>query len=179
MSRIGKKEIMLPAGVKVAIDGKTVKVEGPKGKLERQMPNFITARVDGNTLFIERSNDSQDASALHGLTRTLINNMVIGVSAGFVKTLDIVGVGYKVALKGKNLDFAIGVSHPVVTEPPAGIEFAVEGNQKIHVKGIDKELVGQVAANIRKLRKPEPYKGKGIRYAGERIVLKAGKTGKK
>lgn len=179
MSRIGKKPITLPAGVKVAINGKTVAVEGPKGKLNHTVPALISVKADGNVLNVERANDTQEASALHGLSRTLIDNMVIGVSAGFTKTLEIVGVGYRVALKGKSLDFNLGKSHPVVFEPPVGIEFAVEGTQKIHVKGIDKNLVGQTAADIRMLRKPEPYKGKGIRYSGERIIMKAGKTGKK
>lgn len=179
MSRIGKKPITLPAGVKVAIDGQTVTIEGAKGKLARIIPALISVKEEAGVLNVARANDTKEAASLHGLTRTLVDNMVTGVSAGFAKTLEIVGVGYRVALKDGALDFNLGKSHPVVVEPPAGIEFAVEGNQKLHVKGIDKVLVGQVAANIRMLRKPEPYKGKGIRYSGERIVMKAGKTGKK
>lgn len=179
MSRIGKKPITVPGSVKVQIDGNIIKVEGPKGKLQHTVPALITVKLDNGVLNIGRKDESQDSSALSGLTRTLIDNMVTGVTTGFTKTLDIVGVGYRVALKGKALDFNLGRSHPVVVEPPAGIEFVVEGQQKIHVKGIDKQLVGQVAANIRMLRKPEPYKGKGIRYNGERVIMKAGKTGKK
>jgi large subunit ribosomal protein L6 len=179
MSRIGQKPIAVPAGVNVTINNGTVTVDGPKGKLFRKLPNSITLKPQSDQLIVERSDDSQSAASLHGLTRTLIANMITGVTNGFVKSLDIVGVGYRVALKGKSLDFNIGRSHPVVFDPPEGIEFAVEGTQKIHVKGIDKQLVGQVAADVRMLRKPEPYKGKGIRYTGERIIMKAGKTGKK
>lgn len=179
MSRIGKKPITVPGSVKVQINGNVVNVEGPKGKLSQTVPAILTVKLDNGVLNIERKDESQESSALSGLMRTLIDNMVTGVTAGFTKTLDIVGVGYRVAMKGNSLDFNLGRSHPVVVEPPAGIEFAVEGQQKIHVKGIDKQLVGQIAANIRMLRKPEPYKGKGIRYAGERVIMKAGKTGKK
>lgn len=179
MSRIGKKPITVPAGVKIAINGRTISVEGPKGKLSHELPGALTAKVEDGVLTVERPDDSQQNASLHGLTRTLVDNMVTGVTAGFVKTLEIVGVGYRVTLKGKTLDFNLGKSHPVVVEPPEGIEFGVEGQQKVLVKGIDKQLVGQVAADIRMLRKPEPYKGKGIRYSGERIMMKAGKTGKK
>lgn len=179
MSRIGKKPINIPAGVKINMADGVVTVEGPKGKLAQKLPTLVSVKIDGAVVNVERDNDSKDAASRHGLTRTLVDNMVTGVTKGFTKNLEIVGVGYKVALKGKSLDFSIGKSHPVVVEPPAGIEFAVEGTQKITVKGIDKQLVGQVASDIRMIRKPEPYKGKGIRYAGERIMLKAGKTGKK
>ena len=179
MSRIGKKPITVPAGVKVSVDNGIVNVEGPKGKLSQKLPSLVSVKIESDTISVERDNDSKDAASRHGLTRTLIDNMVTGVTTGFSKSLDIVGVGYRVALKGRSLDFNLGRSHPVVVEPPEGIEFAVEGQLKIIVKGIDKQLVGQVAADVRMLRKPEPYKGKGIRYTGERVILKAGKTGKK
>lgn len=179
MSRIGKKPITLPSGVKISESAGIVTVEGSKGKLSRALPKGISIKIDGDTVNLERANDSKDCASLHGLSRTLINNMVIGVSEGFTKTLELVGVGYRVALKGKSLDFNVGKSHPTIFDAPAGIEFQVEGTNKIHVKGIDKELVGQIAADIRMIRKPEPYKGKGIRYAGEHISLKAGKTAKK
>lgn len=179
MSRIGKKPITMPGSVKLDVKDGLVTVEGPKGKLSHRMPEGMSLKTEDGQIMIERPDDTQKSASLHGLTRTLIANMVTGVTEGFVKSLDIVGVGYRVALKGKALDFTIGRSHPVVFDPPEGIEFAVEGQQKIHVKGIDKQLVGQVAADIRMLRKPEPYKGKGIRYTGERITMKAGKTGKK
>lgn len=178
-SRIGKSPIVIPAGVKVIVEGNKVSVEGPKGKLSQTISERMKVSVDVSHASVSCDIIDNKSRALHGLTRTLIANMVEGVSQGFTKNLEIVGVGYKVALKGKDLDLAMGYSHPCIFVPPAGIEFAVEGTQKITVKGIDKELVGQVAANIRKIRKPEPYKGKGIRYAGERIVLKAGKSGKK
>ncbi|MDR2883765.1 MAG: 50S ribosomal protein L6 [Deferribacteraceae bacterium] len=179
MSRIGKKPITVPGSVKVEIKNNVITVEGPKGKLSQAIPARIALKLEDGVLTVERKDESQESSALSGLVRTLVGNMVTGVTTGFTKTLDIVGVGYRVALKEKSLDFNLGRSHPVIVEPPAGIEFAVEGTNKIHVKGIDKQLVGQVAANIRMLRKPEPYKGKGIRYLGERVVMKAGKTGKK
>lgn len=179
MSRIGKQPITLPAGVKVEVKNGVVYVEGPKGKLEQKISDLLSVSIDGQTVTIDRAEETGAASSLHGLTRTLVANMVTGVSQGFEKKLEIHGVGYRVALKGQSLDFNLGFSHPVVFDPPAGIEFAVDGNTKIAVKGIDKQLVGQVAANIRSIRKPEPYKGKGIRYEGERILRKAGKTGKK
>lgn len=179
MSRIGKRPINIPAGVKISIDNKAITVEGPKGKLSHTLPGDLSAKIEDGVLTVERPDDSQKNVSLHGLTRTLVDNMIVGVTSGFVKTLEIVGVGYRVALKGKSLDFNLGKSHPVIVEPPQGIEFGVEGQQKILVKGIDKQLVGQIAADIRMLRKPEPYKGKGIRYSGERIIMKAGKTGKK
>ncbi len=179
VSRIGKSPIAVPAGVKVNISGQTVEVEGPKGKLSQVLPENITASLDGNVMNIACSSDELKTRAQHGLMRTLVANMVEGVTKGFVKNLEIVGVGYKVAMKGKDLDLSMGFSHPCIFKAPAGIEFAVDGTQKIAVKGIDKQLVGQVAANIRMIRKPEPYKGKGIRYAGEHIIMKAGKSGKK
>ena len=179
MSRIGKKPITIPSGVKIGINNGIVAAEGPKGKLTQTLPALISVKTENGTVVVERDNDSKEAASRHGLVRTLIDNMITGVTKGFSKSLDIVGVGYRVALKGKSLDFSIGRSHPVIMEPPAGIEFAVEGQQRIIVKGIDKQKVGQVAADVRMLRKPEPYKGKGIRYTGERIILKAGKTGKK
>lgn len=178
-SRIGKSPITIPAGVKLSVEGQLVKVEGPKGKLSQLLPEGIQVTVDGSEANVACLSTALKTRAQHGLMRTLVANMVEGVTKGFVKNLEIIGVGYKVAMKGKDLDLAMGFSHPCIFVAPAGIEFAVEGTQKIAVKGIDKQLVGQVAANIRKVRKPEPYKGKGIRYAGERVVIKAGKSGKK
>ncbi len=179
VSRIGKTPIAIPAGVKVVIEGSLVKVEGPKGKLSQEISEGILVKQDGEQLVLECADGSNELRQKHGLYRTLISNMVEGVTKGFVKNLEIIGVGYKVAMKGKDLDLAMGFSHPVIFQAPAGIEFAVDGNTKISVKGIDKQLVGQVAANIRKIRKPEPYKGKGIRYVGEYVAMKAGKSGKK
>lgn len=179
VSRIGKMPITIPSGVKVDIQGNIVKVEGPKGKLSQEISEGIKVSINDNQVVLETADGSIGLRQKHGLYRTLIANMVEGVSNGFVKNLEIVGVGYRVALKGKDLDLSMGFSHPVIFKAPEGIEFAVEGTTKIAVKGIDKQLVGQVAANIRKIRKPEPYKGKGIRYAGEYIAMKAGKSGKK
>ncbi len=179
VSRIGKAPITIPAGVKVNVSGLTVAVEGPKGKLSQDIAEGIIVKVDGSQLVLECADGSISLRQKHGLYRTLIANMIEGVTNGFVKNLEIIGVGYKVAMKGKDLDLSMGFSHPVIFKAPAGIEFAVDGNTKISVKGIDKQLVGQVAANIRKIRKPEPYKGKGIRYAGEYVAMKAGKSGKK
>ena len=179
VSRIGKSPITIPAGVKVNVSGLTVAVEGPKGKLSQDIAEGIIVKVDGSQLVLECADGSIALRQKHGLYRTLIANMVEGVTNGFSKNLEIIGVGYKVAMKGKDLDLSMGFSHPVIFKAPAGIEFAVDGNTKISVKGIDKQLVGQVAANIRKIRKPEPYKGKGIRYAGEYVAMKAGKSGKK
>lgn len=179
VSRIGKSPITIPAGVKVNVSGLTVAVEGPKGKLSQDIAEGIIVKVDGSQLVLECTDGSIALRQKHGLYRTLIANMIEGVTNGFVKNLEIIGVGYKVAMKGKDLDLSMGFSHPVIFKAPAGIEFAVDGNTKISVKGIDKQLVGQVAANIRKIRKPEPYKGKGIRYAGEYVAMKAGKSGKK
>ncbi|MGE4318975.1 MAG: 50S ribosomal protein L6 [Deferribacterales bacterium] len=179
MSRIGKKPIDIPAGVKIVLDKNTIHVEGPKGKLQQDIHYKADVEVEGNVVNVIRKDETKLARSVHGLTRTLISNMVTGVTEGYVKKLDIVGVGYRVAQKGQDLDLSLGFSHPVVVTPPTGVELVAESQTKIAVKGIDKQLVGQVAANIRKLRAPEPYKGKGIRYEGERIIRKAGKTGKK
>jgi large subunit ribosomal protein L6 len=179
MSRIGKAPITVPNGVEVSIAGRTVSVKGPKGNLSREIPGEIIVRKEENTLLVERPNDERTNRALHGLTRTLVSNMVVGVTDGFAKELEIVGVGYRAEAQGQNLRLALGFSHPVIVEAPAGISFEIPAQTRVIVKGIDKELVGQVAANIRSIRKPEPYKGKGVRYAGERILRKAGKTGKK
>jgi large subunit ribosomal protein L6 len=179
MSRIGKKPIEIPAGVKVTLDGGVCVVEGPKGKLSQDIHSNSEVAVEGNTITVSRKDETKLSRSVHGLVRTLVSNMVEGVTKGFEKKLEIQGVGYRAALKGKDLDLSLGFSHPVVVSPPEGIEFAMEGNTNIIVKGIDKQLVGQTAANIRKIRQPEPYKGKGIRYAGEKIIRKAGKTGKK
>src|SRR3954471_23675320 len=179
MSRIGKSPIPVPSGVDITLDGRVVRVKGPQGSLEREIPGEITVRQEDSTLLVERPNDERHNRALHGLTRSLVNNLVVGVSAGFTKELEIVGVGYRAQAKGpKALELALGFSHPVNVEAPEGITFEVPAPTRIIVKGIDKELVGQVAANIRKLRKPEPYKGKGVRYAGERVLRKAGKAAK-
>lgn len=179
MSRIGRSPIIVPSGVDVAVEGRHVTVKGPKGTLERDLPGEITVRSDDGTLVVERPNDERHNRALHGLTRSLVNNMVVGVSAGFGKELEIVGVGYRAIPKGSDqIELALGFSHPVFVNAPAGITFEVPVPTRIQVRGIDKELVGQVAANIRKIRKPEPYKGKGVRYAGERVVRKAGKAAK-
>ncbi|MBZ4672533.1 MAG: rplF [Deferribacteraceae bacterium] len=179
MSRIGKVPVNIPAGVEVKVDDEKIIVKGPKGELQQKLHNKISVAVDGNQVVVSKKDESQLARSLYGLYRTLIYNMVEGVLKGYEKKLEIVGVGYRAALKGKDLDLSLGFSHPVIVSPPEGIEFAVEGQQKIVVRGIDKQLVGQVAADIRKIRRPEPYKGKGVRYEGERIVRKAGKTGKK
>ncbi|GAA0524724.1 50S ribosomal protein L6 [Saccharopolyspora subtropica] len=179
MSRIGKLPITVPSGVEVTIDGQTVTVKGSKGTLQHRVAEPITVEKDDDgAVLVKRPNDERESRSLHGLTRTLINNMVIGVSQGYQKDLEIHGVGYRVQLKGSNLEFALGYSHPIVVEPPEGIQFAVDGPTKLSVKGIDKQLVGEIAARIRKLRKPDPYKGKGVRYAGETIRRKVGKTGK-
>ena len=180
MSRIGRLPIPVPAGVDVRIDGSAIEIKGPKGTLSHVVvePISVSKEPDG-TLSVTRPDDERDSRARHGLTRTLVNNMVIGVTAGFVKPMEIVGVGYRVAAEGKNLVFALGYSHPVPVTAPEGIEFKVETPTKFRVEGIDKQLVGEVAANIRKLRKPDPYKGKGVRYAGEAVRRKVGKTGGK
>jgi len=179
MSRIGRAPITVPGGVEVTIADRHITVKGPKGTLERDLPGVITVRKDEDQLIVERPDDERENRAQHGLTRSLVNNMVLGVTNGFVKELEIVGVGYRATAQGPNaIELALGFSHPVRVQAPAGIEFEVPAPTRIAVKGIDKESVGQVAANIRKIRKPEPYKGKGVRYAGERVARKAGKTGK-
>ncbi|MBA4607979.1 50S ribosomal protein L6 [Aeromicrobium sp. Marseille-Q0843] len=180
MSRIGKLPVAVPSGVDVNIDGQTVTVKGPKGQLSHTVAEPITVRKDDDgALAVERPNDERRSKALHGLSRTLVNNMVIGVTEGYEKKLEIVGVGYRVLPKGPSeIELNLGFSHPVPFMAPEGITFTVEGPTKLTVSGIDKQVVGEVAANIRKIRKPEPYKGKGVRYAGERILRKAGKAGK-
>jgi large subunit ribosomal protein L6 len=179
MSRIGKLPVTVPAGVDVSIDGRTVTVKGPKGTLSHTVIEPISVeRGDDGAILVKRPDDERRSKAYHGLTRSLVNNLVVGVTSGYEKKLEIVGVGYRVALKGSNLEFALGFSHPVVVEPPEGITFAVETPTRFSVSGIDKQLVGETAANIRKIRKPEPYKGKGVRYAGENVRRKVGKTGK-
>jgi large subunit ribosomal protein L6 len=178
MSRIGRLPVTVPAGVDIAIEGQTVKVKGPKGELSHVVAEPITVERADATLEIKRPDDARTSRSLHGLTRTLINNMVLGVTEGYEKKLEIHGTGYRVLAKGSNLEFALGYSHSITVEPPAGITFVVENQTRFAVQGIDKQLVGEVAANIRKLRKPDPYKGKGVRYAGEQIRRKVGKAGK-
>jgi len=179
MSRIGKSPIPVPSGVDVTFEGRVINVKGPNGALRREIPGEITLRQEGETLLVERPNDERQNRALHGLTRSLVHNMVVGVTTGFVKELEIVGVGYRAAAPSPTrLDLALGFSHPVGVDAPDGISFEVPVPTRIIVRGIDKELVGQVAANIRKIRKPEPYKGKGVRYAGEVVQRKAGKAAK-
>ena len=179
MSRIGRQPVPVPAGVDVDVADRTVTVTGPKGTLSHTIAEPITVeRADDGTVQLRRPDDERRSKAMHGLSRSLVQNLVTGVTAGYEKKLEIVGVGYRVALRGSNLEFALGFSHPVVVEPPAGITFAVEAPTRFSVSGIDKQLVGETAANIRKIRKPEPYKGKGVRYAGENVRRKVGKTGK-
>ena len=178
MSRIGRKPITVPSGVKVTIDGRTVTVTGPKGTLSRDLPGEITIVAEGDVLQLSRPSDSKTNRSLHGLCRTLVSNMVEGVSAGYRKELEINGVGYRAAKSGNKLTLALGYSHPIEINPPAGISFEVDGQTNVTVLGHDKELVGQIAAEIRSLRKPEPYKGKGVKYANEVIRRKAGKAGK-
>ncbi len=179
MSRIGKMPVTVPAGVDVAIDGQTVTVKGPKGTLSHTVIEPIRVeRTDDGTLAVRRPDDERRSRAMHGLSRTLINNLVVGVTEGYEKKMEIHGVGYRVALNGSTLEFALGYSHPVTVTAPEGITFTVETPTRFSVAGIDKQLVGEVAANIRKLRKPDPYKGKGVRYAGEQIRRKVGKAGK-
>ena len=176
MSRVGRAPIPVPSGVDVTLASGTVTVKGPQGSLSRAVPEPISIRQEEDQLLVERPNDERQNRALHGLVRTLVNNMVVGVSAGYTKELEIVGVGYRATAQGPNkLELALGFSHPVVVDAPQGISFEVPVPTRIIVKGIDKELVGQVAANIRKIRKPEPYKGKGVRYAGEHVSRKVGK----
>ena len=180
MSRIGRAPITVPSGVSYSVDGENnVTVKGPQGELARSVPAAISIRQDGDVLVVERPDDQRQNRALHGLTRTLVANMIDGVTQGFTKELEIVGVGYRAVAKGPgSLELALGFSHPVFVNAPNGVTFDVPSATRITVKGIDKEKVGQVAADIRKLRKPEPYKGKGIRYVGERVVRKAGKAAK-
>jgi large subunit ribosomal protein L6 len=180
MSRIGKAPIAVPGGVDVTINGADVVVKGPKGTLSRTIPGAITIRRDEGNLLVERPDDERDNRALHGLSRTLVSNMVVGVTDGFAKELEIIGVGYRAeALNPSTLRLALGFSHPVLINAPDEITFECPSQTRVIVRGIDKEVVGQVAANIRAVRKPEPYKGKGVRYLGEKVLRKAGKTGKK
>lgn len=179
MSRIGRKPIALPKGVEVKIDGKHVTVKGAKGTLEMDVMPMINVALEEDVVVVSRESEVKAVRAAHGMTRALINNMIVGVTSGFEKVLEITGVGYRAQMQGKNLNLSLGFSHPVVVEPPAGIEFVCESPIKIIVRGIDRQLVGQVASNVRGYRPPEPYKGKGIRYAGEYIIRKAGKAGAK
>ena len=178
MSRIGRLPIDVPAGVTVTIDGQAVAVKGPKGELSLTVKSPIEVKLEEGQVVVSRPDDERESRSLHGLTRTLIANQIVGVTEGYSKSLEVVGTGYRVAQKGSSIEFALGFSHPVLVDPPSGISFTVEGNNKVTVSGIDKQAVGEVAANIRKIRKPEPYKGKGIRYAGEVVRRKAGKAGK-
>ena len=178
MSRIGRQPITIPAGVTAKVDGRDITVTGPKGTLSMTVAEPIVVSEEGGALVVTRPDDERDSRARHGLTRTLVANMVIGVTEGFSKGLEIVGTGYRVAAKGTDLEFQLGFSHPVLVKAPEGISFEVESPIKFKVIGIDKQKVGEVAANIRKIRKPEPYKGKGVRYEGEVVRRKAGKAGK-
>jgi large subunit ribosomal protein L6 len=179
MSRVGRSPIPVPSGVDVTIAGRSVTVKGPKGQLERTIPGEITIRQDGDQLLVERPDDERENRAMHGLVRSLVNNMVVGVTDGFRKDLEIIGVGYRATAQGSTkLELALGFSHPVRVDAPDGISFEVPAPTSIGVVGIDKELVGQVAADIRAIRKPEPYKGKGVRYRDEYVARKAGKTAK-
>ena len=178
MSRIGKMPVAVPSGVDVTIEGTNLKVKGSKGELARSFSDRVALELEDGTLNVTRLDDSRETRALHGLTRALVANMVTGVAEGFTKSLEIHGVGYRAAMKGSDIEFQVGFSHPVVVKAPPGITFDVPEPTRVDITGIDKELVGQVAADIRKIRPPEPYKGKGIRYAGETIRRKAGKAGK-
>ncbi|MDO5077033.1 50S ribosomal protein L6 [Corynebacterium sp.] len=178
MSRIGKNPVVVPSGVETKIDGQTVDVKGPKGSLSFEVPAPIVVSQEGNEIIVTRPDDNRKSRALHGLSRSLINNMVVGVTEGYTIKMEIFGVGYRVQAKGKNLEFSLGYSHPVLIEAPEGVTFAVDGTTKFSISGIDKQKVGQIAAIIRRLRKDDPYKGKGIRYEGEQIRRKVGKTGK-
>jgi large subunit ribosomal protein L6 len=179
MSRIGKRPIPIPDKVTVTIDGRTITVKGSKGELKRTLPEGVTLKQEDGQILVERINESRMARERHGLCRTLVANMVEGVSQGYERKLEIQGVGYRAAVQGANLNLNMGYSHPVLIEPPAGIAFVVEGNTNVTVSGIDKELVGNTAAKVRAVRPPEPYKGKGIRYQGEKVRRKVGKTGGK
>ncbi|HMT48973.1 50S ribosomal protein L6 [Dietzia sp. UBA5065] len=178
MSRIGKAPISVPSGVDVKVDGQTITVKGPKGELTQDLPAPITVSVEEGTITVNRPDDHRDNRSLHGLSRSLVNNMVVGVTEGYKQDMEIFGVGYRVVPKGKDLEFALGYSHPVPIVAPDGITFVVDGATKFSISGIDKQQVGQIAANIKRLRKHDPYKGKGIRYAGEQVRRKVGKTGK-
>jgi large subunit ribosomal protein L6 len=178
MSRIGRLPITVPSGVEVSLDGQNVTVKGPKGSLSHTVIEPITVEKEDGVLLVKRPDDERDSRARHGLTRSLLNNMVTGVTAGFSKTLEIVGVGYRVQARGRDLEFSLGFSHPVPVKAPEGITFEVQAPTRFVVSGIDKQQVGEVAATIRKLRKPDPYKGKGVRYQGEVIRRKVGKAGK-
>jgi large subunit ribosomal protein L6 len=178
MSRIGRLPIQVPAGVDVAIDGRHITVSGPKGSLSRDLHPEMALNRDGDSILVTRPSETKAHKQLHGLTRTLVNNMVVGVTSGYRKGLEITGVGYRAVLVGKKLQLSLGYSHPVEIDPPSGISFELENPTKLAVVGIDKELVGEIAARVRASRKPEPYKGKGVRYAGEVIRRKAGKAGK-
>ena len=178
MSRIGRLPIPIPADVTVATEGQRVSVKGPKGELALTVAKPIEVKVEDGQVVVTRPDDERNSRSLHGLTRTLIANQIIGVTVGYTKGLEIVGTGYRVAQKGTSVEFALGFSHPVLIEPPAGITLTVDSVNRLTVGGIDKQAVGEVAANIRKIRKPEPYKGKGVRYAGEIVRRKAGKSGK-
>jgi large subunit ribosomal protein L6 len=179
MSRIGKQPIPTPPGVSVKIDGQEVSVKGPKGELKRTVHPVLQVAQENGAIVVKRASDEPNVKALHGLTRTLISNMVVGVSQGYERTLDIVGVGYRATQQGKNIVLQIGKSHPVEVVAPPGLELRAEGQNRLHVSGTDKELVGLWAAKIRKVRPPDKYKGKGIRYAGEKVTLKPGKTAAK
>lgn len=178
MSRIGKLPIAIPSGVKVSLDGNEISVQGVKGSLKQLLPERVVVSVEADQIIVTRPSDSKQDSALHGLSRSLINNMVVGVSDGFTRELQINGVGYRAEISGSTLTLSLGYSHPVVYEVPKGIEIEVEKQTRVIIRGIDKQLVGSTAAKIRSFRKPEPYKGKGVKYAEERILRKAGKTGK-
>ncbi|GAA1543877.1 large subunit ribosomal protein L6 [Microbacterium ginsengiterrae] len=178
MSRIGRLPIEIPAGVTVSVDNRVVTVKGPKGELTLNVAKPIEVAVEDNQVVVTRPDDERESRSLHGLTRTLINNNIIGVTQGYTKGLEVVGTGYRVQQKGSSVEFALGFSHPVLIDAPEGITLTVEGTNKLTVSGIDKQAVGEAAANIRKIRKPEPYKGKGVRYAGENVRRKAGKSGK-
>jgi large subunit ribosomal protein L6 len=178
MSRIGRLPIDIPSGVDVTVNDRDVTVKGPKGQLALTVAQPIVVALEDGRVVVKRPDDERESRSLHGLTRTLIANNIQGVTQGYSKSLDVVGTGYRVQARGANVEFALGFSHPVVVEPPAGITFTVEGNNRLTVSGIDKQAVGETAANIRKIRKPEPYKGKGVRYTGEVVRRKAGKAGK-
>ena len=178
MSRVGKAPIAIPNGVETKIDGRNVEVKGPKGTLTLELPEPITASVEENEIVVSRPDDNRTSRALHGLSRSLVNNLVVGVTEGYKINMEIFGVGYRVQQKGQDLEFSLGYSHPILITAPEGIKFSVDGNTKFSIEGIDKQQVGQIAANIRRLRKDDPYKGKGIRYAGEQVRRKVGKTGK-